>query len=281
MIRALQIGPWLAAALLAGSLGARAAPNESVLRVPVADGAGRALIDVTVFRPDGPGPFPIVVLSHGSPRSAAKRRAHGRTRLAAQSEPFLAMGFAVVVPTRRGYGDSGGKWAEGYGGCDNPDYYDAGLESARDMRAAVDAVRHEPWADAGRVVLVGQSAGGFGSVAASSTPFAGLVAVVNFAGGRGSVAPGRVCHASRLVEAMRRYGRGARVPELWIYSANDRYFDPDLARRMHEAFVAAGGRAELVEAPESGVDGHGYFLRAMDDWAPRVAAFLHRTGVAP
>lgn len=248
------------------------------MRVPVVAGLEQAYIDVTVFRPEGEGPFPVVVLSHGSPRSHAARRAEGRQRLVAQSERFVAMGFAVLVPTRRGYGASGGEWAEAYGPCQDPDYHRAGLETARDLRAAVDAVRGEPWADTRRVVLAGQSAGGFGSVAAASAPLEGLVGVVNFAGGRGSFAPGQVCGEARLVEAMRRYGAGPRVPHLWIYSVNDRFFGPDLARRMHGAFVAAGGAAEFVEAPATGLDGHGYFARAMDDWSPRVAAFLERIG---
>jgi predicted acyl esterase len=263
---------------MAGAL-ARAVPlHESVMRVPVVKDGRAEQIDVTVFRPEGAGPFPLLVLSHGSPRSPAERRAAGRLRMAAQSEPFVAMGFAVLVPTRRGYGESEGPWAEGFGSCLSPDYYSAGLESARDMRAAVDAVRREPWADARHVVLAGQSAGGFGSVAASSSPFEGLVGVINFAGGRGSFAPDRVCGESRLVEAMARYGAGARVPELWLYSANDRYFGPSLARRMHAAFVGSGGMAEFVEAPPTGLDGHGYFARAMDDWVPRVARFLRRVG---
>lgn len=258
-----------------------ASHDESVLRVPVVSGLEQAYIDVTVFRPRGEGRFPVVVLSHGSPRLAAERRAKGRERMLAQAEPFVEMGFAVLVPTRRGYGQSDGEWAEAYGSCENPDYYAAGLETARDLRAAVDAVRGLPWADTGRVVLAGQSAGGFGSVAASSVPFAGLVAVINFAGGRGSLEPGRVCGEGRLVEAMARYGGRARVPELWIYSRNDRYFAPSLARRMHGAFVASGGAAEFVEAPAVGLDGHAYFAVAMDDWSPRVAAFLERVGARP
>lgn len=272
----------LFAAVLAAFAGNAVATglDETVLRVPVSDHGETVTIDVTVFRPEGHGPFPIAVLSHGSPRSARDRRAMGRMRMATQAEPFVAMGFAVLVPTRRGYGDSGGRWSEGYGSCGHPDYYSAGLESALDLRAAVDAVRGEPWADAHRVLLVGQSAGGFGSVAASSMPFEGLAGVVNFAGGRGSIASGEVCGESRLVEAMSRYGRAARVPELWIYSANDRFFGPALARRMHDAFVAAGGRAEYVQAPSSGLDGHGYFARAVDDWTPRVAAFVRRIGLA-
>jgi len=267
--------------VLALALPARAALGESVIRAPVVSGVEQSYIEVTVFRPQGAGPFPIVVLSHGSPRSAEDRRRQGRQRLVAQSRRFVAMGFAVLVPTRRGYGESGGKWAEAYGTCSNPDYYAAGLETARDLHAAVDAVRGEPWADSRRVVLAGQSAGGFGSVAASSQPFDGLVAVVNFAGGRGSQGPDEVCGEERLVEAMARYGSAARVPELWIYSVNDRFFGPGLARRMHAAFVRSGGRAELLEAPATGLDGHGYFARAMDDWAPRVAGFLQRIGAAP
>src|SRR5438132_6767876 len=110
--------------------------TETVMRAPVAFGTREVKIDVTVFRPEGGGPFPIVVLSHGSPRSPAERRLEGRQRLEEQARPFLEMGFAVVVPTRRGYGDSGGDWAEGFGPCSDPDYYKAGLETARDVRAA-------------------------------------------------------------------------------------------------------------------------------------------------
>ncbi|HET7731017.1 MAG TPA: CocE/NonD family hydrolase [Usitatibacter sp.] len=270
---------WLAVALLALALPATAVGmREDVLRVPVVAGLEQAYIDVTVFRPPGEGPFPLLVLSHGSPRSAEDRRSAGRQRLAAQSERFVAMGFAVVVPTRRGYGESGGRWAEAYGTCAEPDYHAAGLETARDLKAAVDVVRGESWADASRIVLAGQSAGGFGSVAASATAFPGLVGVVNFAGGRGSTGPDQVCGEERLIEAMSRYGSAARVPELWIYSRNDRFFGPALARRMHDAFVAAGGVAEFVEAPPTGLDGHGYFARAMEDWTPRVEDFLTRIG---
>jgi dienelactone hydrolase len=270
---------WLAAALLALAFGAPAASfEESVIKVPVVAGLEQAYIEVTVFKPAGEGPFPVVVLSHGSPRSAADRRAAGRQRLAAQSERFVGMGFAVLVPTRRGYGESGGQWAETYGSCGNPDYHAAGLETARDLRAAVEAVRGEAWADTARIVLAGQSAGGFGSVAASATDFPGLLGVINFAGGRGSMGPHSVCGEARLVEAMARYGVKARVPELWIYSENDLFFPPALARRMHAAFVASGGDAEFVQAPATGLDGHGYFARAMHDWSPRVAQFLLRIG---
>ena len=66
--------------------------DETVLHVPVASGAGAsarvAEIEVTVFRPEGAGPFPIVVLSHGSPRMASERRRAGRvTRRRSRTSP--------------------------------------------------------------------------------------------------------------------------------------------------------------------------------------------------
>ena len=274
----------LAAALLVGVAFAAPtlAPDETVIRATVPAGPGlfnsAKQIDVTVFKPKGEGPFPIAVISHGSPRSAAERRRGGRVRFEAQSRAFMAMGYAVVVPTRRGYGDSEGDWAEGYGTCSAPDYYAAGLESARDILAATDAARAIPGLDGKRIVLVGQSAGAFGSVAAATKPVPGLMAVVNFAGGRGSRGPDDVCAEAQLVEAMARYGKGTHVPQLWIYSRNDRFFGPDLARRMHAAYQAGGGSAQFVEAPAAGLDGHGYFATSMDDWSPRVEDFLARIG---
>jgi dienelactone hydrolase len=263
-------------ALLALALPARAGLEESVIRVPV--GESRSQIEVTIFKPPGGGPFPVAIVSHGSTRNAAERRSNGRQRMVAQGRKLLEMGFAVVVPTRRGYGASEGDFAEDFGTCSNPDYRTASLETARDIRAAAEMVRTQSWADAKRLVLVGQSAGGLGSVAAASQPFEGLVAVVNFAGGRGSRGPDVVCAEDRLVETMGAFGASTPVPGLWIYSVNDRYFGPRLARRMHGAFVKAGGKAEFVEAPAAGDDGHLYFSRASDDWAPRVRLFLEGVG---
>ncbi len=250
------------------------APREEVVNA-LLDGSA---IQVTVFRPEGPGPHPLAVLSHGSPRSASARRA-GRIRYETQSHAFVARGFAVAVPTRRGYGESGGEWAEGYGRCDDPDYEAAGRESARDLRAAVDALRADAAIDTARIVLVGQSAGGWASLAAASEPFPGLAAVVNFAGGRGSRGPDDVCGEDRLVDAAAAYGRSTRVPQLWMYTENDRFFRPALGRRMHEAFVATGGRARFVLAPAFGTDGHAYFARGTAHWMPEVDAFLGSQGL--
>ena len=127
-------------------------------------------------------------------------------------------------------------------------------------------------------MLVGVSAGGWGSLAAASQGLDGLIGVVNFAGGRGSRGPNSVCSPDRLVEAAGRFGRSSRVPELWIYAENDMFFGPDLAARMHAAFTEAGGRAQLIQAPAFSDDGHRYFPRGTENWMPLIQPFLRQVG---
>jgi dienelactone hydrolase len=263
----------------AGVSCARAGTTETVIKVPVAaPGAGIVTIDVTVFRPEGKGPFPLAVINHGSPRVAADRRVDGRQRFEAQSLELARRGFIVAVPTRRGYGESGGEWAEGFGPCRDPRYFASGLESARDVRAAIAELKRDPDVDAGRVLLVGQSAGGWAVLATASQPLEGLVGVINFAGGRGSPRAGEVCNDARLVEDAGRYGATSRVPQLWLYAANDQYFSPDVVRRMHESFTRAGGKARLKQLPPFGDDGHTLFARGTSAWLPEVEPFLAELG---
>jgi dienelactone hydrolase len=221
------------------------------------------------------------VLNHGLPRDPTERRLGGRTRFAAQSRWFTERGFAVLVPMRRGYGDSEGPWTESEGACDEPDFLRAGAETARDIGAAVRFVSARADVDPRRVLLVGVSAGGFGALALASQGGEGVSGVVSFAGGRGSLAPGRNCSPQRLVTALGVFGSTTRTPTLWLYAENDTYFAPWLARDMREAFVKRGGKADLVVLPAFGGDGHGLFAspQGIPIWAPHVESFLTRIGL--
>jgi dipeptidyl aminopeptidase/acylaminoacyl peptidase len=132
--------------------------NERVLRIPMSlsrpSDAPRFTLEATLYRPAGPGPFPLVVISHGTPRDS-RQRAGPRLRYNAQSWKFVSMGFAVVIPMRRGYGHSEGEYAEGDGPCNCSQFYEAGLESARDLKATMDYVSTLPGIDTHRLVLVG------------------------------------------------------------------------------------------------------------------------------
>jgi hypothetical protein len=105
--------------------------------------------------------------------------------------------------------------------------------------------------------------------------------MVNFAGGRGGhqkLPEGGVgnCAPDALVKAAGRYGSTARVPMLWLYTENDSYFEPVLARRMVDAYDAAGGRATLRALGPFGNDGHNMASSSngVPMWSGAVADFL-------
>jgi dienelactone hydrolase len=193
-----------------------------------------------------------------------------------QAEELARRGYVAVVVMRRGYGTSHGTWDESSGRCDAADHERAARESARDLRAALRTLRTRPEIDATRVIVIGQSAGGIGTLALAADPPPGLVAVVNFAGGRGSFAPHEICREDRLIAAYASIGKTARVPSLWIYTENDLYFGPELARRMFAAYRAEGGVGELRLLPAFAEDGHALFARRSGamQWRPLLDAFL-------
>ena len=185
--------------------------------VPDADGETTRLLEAMLYRPADEARRPLVIISHGSPRRNGDRpgmRPDWAERAAAF---FVGEGYAVLAPMRRGYGRSPGDADDRASGpCSSPDYADAGLRVARQILLIADYMRRQSFVDGSRIVLAGQSAGGFASVAAASLRPAGVIAVINFAGGRGSRAANDVCGEERLVEAFGRFGARAAVPSIWL-----------------------------------------------------------------
>lgn len=255
------------------------APSERISIWASFDNAEKQVrLSALLYRPPGAGPFPLVIISHGIPRDSATI-ATARSTFLTPSSWFVAQGWAVVVPLRRGFGTSGGEFAESDGRCDNRDYERGGEETARDILAVLDYMRSRSFINASRVVLLGHSGGGWGSLAALGHAPSEVVGAIAFAPGRGSDAPDHVCQPDRLVKAARTYGKIARVPTLWLYSENDRFFDPALARSMFDAFSADhSGRDTFVLLPRFGEDGHQLVLNgsSLHLWEPAVAAFLSR-----
>ena len=263
----------IAAALWAASAPA-AAPeavpdpqlNEQVVRIPVRaateSGISEWSLVTSIFRPAGEGPFPVVILSHGSPGAAWEREAMGRYRPLPQIRQFIERGYAVIVPMRRGYGETGGDWAERYGTCVAPDYYRAAREGAKDLVGVVEFARTLRYVKRDQVLLVGQSAGGIASMAADSENPPGVVGVVNLAGGRGGrpyTHPGDPCVAANMTEAIGKLARTIKVPVLWHYSENDQFFAPRHVQAWFRAFEQAGAPGQLVMQPPFRWDGHGIF----------------------
>jgi dienelactone hydrolase len=242
-----------------------------------------SLIFMRLCLPESSGPARLVVISHGSPSNGANRGSFRPMGCAAPVATwFLQRGYAVAAPLRRGYGASGGAFAETSGSCRQPDFLRAAGETARDILAVVDYASGLPELRADGVVLAGQSAGGWGSLGAAAQNPPRVAAILNMAGGRGGRfkdVPRSNCRPDLLARAAGVLGETARVPSLWVYTENDSFFAPDLAAAMHANFTAAGGMAEFRALPAFGHDGHGLFF-ARDGvavWGPVVEEFLART----
>jgi dienelactone hydrolase len=157
------LGAILVAATLAGGLTAHAgiAPEGSM--VTTAPNGAVERIPVTVVRPDGPGPFPAVVILHDcsglGPRSSGAPERWSRE--------LVARGYVVVIPdsfTTRGFPD---------GVCTDASRSRGQVGPARrvvDAYAALAHARALPFVDGRRVGVMGGSHGGSTTLAAMAAP---------------------------------------------------------------------------------------------------------------
>lgn len=269
---------------LVGRAQARApAPAGEDILIPFA--AAGVAMHATFYRPAGAGPFRLAVINHGSNEADATARiAMPMPTFPALTQWLLAHGYVVLVPERPGHGITGGPYLEDQGPCDRADYVRSGNRTADAIAAAIAYARKVAGRSLrGKVVVIGNSAGGWGALALAARNPADVGSVINFAGGRGGHDHGRAfhnCSPDRLVAAARTFGRTARVPTLWLYAANDSYFPPDLSRRMAAAFAAGGGKVEYQLLPPVGREGHALIEAPLTvaPWPPIVARFLAGNG---
>ncbi|MBP0599908.1 prolyl oligopeptidase family serine peptidase [Herbaspirillum sp. LeCh32-8] len=259
--------------------------NESVsaIDVTVKDLYGKqetGKVVITQFKPDGLGPFPILILNHG--RSPTNRHEPPRFRYTKQARYFVERGFAVFEPTRIGYGQYMTDFdPEESGPCNAREFAPMALAASTETLAVLDYARQQAYVDKSRVLLVGQSVGGYTTVAAAARNPEGVVAAINFAGGSGGDPvhhPAVPCSGARMKDMYAGFGKSTRTPMLWIYTENDLYFGPTYSRAWHEAFVKAGGQAEYHLLPPFAKNGHTLFSSGMEVWAPLVSEFLVKMG---
>ena len=256
---------------------------EEDVRIPVLD--GNYTIAAKILRPEGLGPYGAIVLNHGVAVSQEERRAESTDLLLHTAAIFARRGYAVVLPLRRGFGATGGDFAEDAGSCRNPDYVRGEANAAADVMAAYEYARTLPYIDGSRMILAGQSAGGVAAIfAAGARAPQGLVAVLAFAAGRGGNPrrnPGVPCAVEPLAKVFDEMGKAVKVPVLFHYAENDLFFNAQTSRLWYERFTAGGARAEYVLQPAFGKDGH--YIFSEDEgvrwWLPAVERFLAKYNV--
>jgi len=246
--------------------------NEHIMLIP-AGSNHQARLETTVFQPNGPGPFPLIIINHG--KDPGHPNLQPRDRFYHMAHAFVARGYAVMVPMRQGFANSTGRYRDH--GCDMTAN---GYTQAEDIRDTLEFAREQKWIDADRIVVAGQSYGGLATMALGTQELPGVRALINFAGGLRDDSDGCGWRSS-LVSAFAEYGAQNKIPSLWMYGQNDSLFGPELVARMHDAFEQAGGKARLVEYAAFKRDAHG-MLASRDGekiWLADTMRFLDQVGM--
>ena len=276
---------WLSSIASAGPIASIPGPvdqqgtlaRRQLWRVPSTD--PDVLMFTTVFRPSGSGPFRLVVMNHGTTQNPVQRQYFPLLEFQAAALWFVRQGFVVAAPQRPGHGETGGVYLEDVDDCSSAGFLAAGRAGAANIGKTIDYMITQSFVRSDRVVVVGQSAGGWDTLAFVSENPSDVRAAINFDGGRGGHFQGRPnnnCRPDQLVEATRVLGRTARTPTLWIYTKNDSYFGPELSKQMFQAWKAAGGNAEYHLLPAFKQEGHLLvdYPQGVAVWAPIVQQFL-------
>ena len=262
----------LACAVCIAGASAHGQPAESVYS-EVFYSSGNLRIQAYLYKPDGGGPFPVVIYNHGS--------RDGREQV---SFPFphvgkmlTGAGYAVLVPERRGYGKSDGPTWRMEVGNDQSRLPLRLQAEADDVLAALDYLRTVPFADTQRVGVMGWSFGGVVTMLAASRSTA-FVAAVDQAGGA-LTWDGNAHLRSALIGAA---GKST-TPTLFMVAKNDRttssitaladiFKNRGVPHRVviYEPFTPAQGTR--VAAP-----GHALFsAQGASIWEGDVVEFLNR-----
>lgn len=230
------------------------------VRYPTFDGRD---IPALWFRPAGDGPWPTVVDVHGGPESQR------RVAFAPITQYLVAQGYAVLAPNVRG--------STGYGKayC-HLDDVEKRMDAVADLAAAADWLRARADVAADRIAVMGQSYGGFMTLAALTTypeRWAAGVDVVGIANWltflertgpwrrRTRAAeygdPVRDAALLRDISPIHRADRIA-VPLLVIHGRNDPRVPLGEAEQIVAALHGRGGDAELLVFDD---EGHGLVKR--------------------
>jgi dienelactone hydrolase len=245
------------------------------LRIPTKESGYRGL-EAVMVRPNDNAPHPLALMTHGTPRAATERPESTPLRLIPQAREFARRGWTAVIVMRRGFGDSGGAYAEDAAACGaSPDFAEPTQEAAKDLRQAAAYLATRREVDGSRMIGVGVSTGGMAMLGLAADPPPGLRAAISFAGGRGSDAPDHVCNPDVLVKTVGDFGRRSKVPMLWVYAANDHFFGPQLAQQLYLAFANNGGTVRFIATGPFGADGHELFSQqGAPVWTPIVDDYL-------
>ncbi|MBI3791494.1 MAG: alpha/beta fold hydrolase [Gemmatimonadetes bacterium] len=232
----------------------------------------------TLYHPAGGGPWPAIVMVHGS--APLKRGFYGLW-----AEHLVRSGFAVLVADKRGVGGTGGEFERRNNTSrENID------RLAGDVVAAIAFIARQPDVDARRIGLFGLSqAGWVAPLAATRSPLVRYLVMVtaptvsvheegvwsDWRGDDARAARIAQADAERMMDTVASRGVDARsslatldVPGFWVFGADDNSIPSAKSARVLDSLRTHAGKAyQSVTVPGAG---HLAFVRDGGP-VPRVA----------
>jgi dipeptidyl aminopeptidase/acylaminoacyl peptidase len=182
----------------------------------------RESVPVFLFKPEGGGPFPVVVTVHGGPEG--QWRPWYSPGFGAFTQYLISRGYAVAAPNVRG--------SSGYGKrYEHLDDVELRLDSVRDLAALHEWLAARPEIDGSRAAVYGRSYGGYMVLAALAFQPELWAAGVEFVG---------ISNLATFLENTSEYRRAARERE---YGSLER--DRELLERASPANAVDAIRAPL------------------------------------
>lgn len=264
----------------------RAAVSQSPVGVTpqvVEISSGSAHLKAILWKPAGEGPFPAVLINHGSGRTREdlKRLGPYETQSDILGPVFARHGYICLFLFRRGVGLSTGQGesaidtmnyelaAHGEGGRNAVQLQLLETRELQDAEAGLAYLRALPQVDAARVALVGHSFGGSLTILmAEREPAIRALVIFSAAGYSWDRSPDL---RKRLLAALPHI----RAPVFFIHAAND--FSLNSGKAMDKRLAELGKQHRLEIYPPIGAtaeDGHAFPLIGVKIWESDVFAFL-------
>ena len=238
-------------------------------------------ITVTIWRDDVIKKAPYLLFSHGRAGTDQERGKFGRSSEKRNSEYFVSKGFTVILPTRIGYGVSGGPDADYSGACGNKNYLEARKVAIDQSKQVLNHIFDFSYIDRTKGIVVGQSVGGFTTIGLSAENISGLKGAINFAGGDGGdpiKSAEKPCGDYLIKDTFAKYGASNKVPTLWLYSVNDKFWGEQLPKDWFAAFQKTGGKGQFISLPAYKEDGHSIFRGDLNAWKNDFEKFIKEIG---
>ena len=124
--------------------------RDEIVQVPMKGWMFTVNLTTRIYAPPGDGPFPLVVINHGKAEGNPSEQKDDPYYF--QAIEFVRRGYAVVVPTREGFGSSGGVYFKS-----NCNVANGARHWADSIQAAIDYARTLPYVDSTHIVVIGQS----------------------------------------------------------------------------------------------------------------------------